>query len=73
MLGSLNGKWTFTTTGGTFEGSVVGFIDVAKVSGKFVGHGTNNLQRQKIMGSFEGTVNNYIVNLTLQGEIISKS
>jgi len=72
MLGSFNGKWTITTDRGTFEGSVVGVVAVAHVSGRFIGHGTNDLQGQKIKCSFEGTVDNYIVDLTLQGELTSK-
>jgi hypothetical protein len=72
MLGSFNGKWIITTDSGTFEGSVVGVIDVASVSGRFVGQGTNELQGQKIKGSFEGIVNNYIVALTLRGEVTCK-
>ncbi len=72
MLGSFNGKWIITNEWGTFEGSVVGIVEIAAVSGRFVGHGTENFERQKIMGSFEGTVNNYIVDLTLQGILTSK-
>ncbi len=72
MLGSFNGKWIITNEEGTFEGSVVGIVEVAIVSGKFVGHGTGDFEGQKIRGSFEGTVNNYIVDLTLQGILTSK-
>jgi hypothetical protein len=72
LVGSFNGKWTITTDNGTFEGSVVGNVAVIYISGKIVGHGTNNLEGQKIMGSLGGTVNNYIVALTLQGELTIK-
>lgn len=72
MLGSFNGKLRILTDKGFFEGSIVGVISVVKVSGRFVGHGTNALRGQIIMGSFEGTVTNYIVDLTLQGELTSK-
>lgn len=60
-----------TTEKGTLEGSIVGVVAVASVSGKFVGHGTDDLEGQKIKGSFEGTVDNYIVNLTMRGNITS--
>lgn len=72
MLGSFNGKWTITNERGTFEGSIVGTVAVATVSGKFVGQGTDEFEGQKIKGSFEGTVNNYIVDLILQGILTSK-
>lgn len=72
MLGSFNGKWIVTNERGTFEGSVVGTVAVATVSGQFVGHGTGGFEGQKIKGSFEGTVNNYIVDLILHGILTSK-
>lgn len=72
MLGSFNGKWSVTNERGTFNGSVVGIITVATVSGKFVGQGIGGFDGQKIQGSFEGTVNNYVVTLILQGILTSK-
>jgi hypothetical protein len=67
--GSFTGKWVITTDHGTYEGSVVGSVAVIHISGKFVGRGTNALAGQKMTGSFGGTVSDYIVVLTLQGEI----
>jgi len=72
MLGSFDGKWTITTDKGNFEGSLVGVLAVATVSGKFVGYGIGDLEGQKIKGSFEGTVNNYVVELILEGKLTSK-
>jgi len=72
MVGSFNGKWKFTSPRGIFEGSFVAFITVDKISGRFVGRGTNDIREQKIMGSFEGTLGNYIANVALHGELTSK-
>ena len=72
LTGVFNGKWTITMDNGTFEGSIVGNVAVIYISGKIVGQGTDDLKGQKIRGSLEGTVNNYIVALTLQGEITYK-
>jgi hypothetical protein len=69
---SFKGKWTITTDNGAFQGSVVGSIAVIYISGKFVGHGIDDLKDQKIMGSIKGTVNNYIVALTLRGKLTDK-
>lgn len=71
LFGSFDGKWTITNENGTFEGSVVGVISIAQISGRFVGHGTQDLQGQKIKGTFEGTVTNYVVDMTLHGELTS--
>ncbi len=73
MLGSFMGKWILTNENGTFEGSIIGSVKVAKVSGRFVGFGTGNFQGIKMKGSFQGMVDDYIVDITLQGILISKS
>ncbi|UCH01566.1 MAG: hypothetical protein JSV20_06830 [Candidatus Bathyarchaeota archaeon] len=70
--GSFKGKWTITTDNGAFQGSVVGSVAVIYISGKFVGHGINDLKDQKIQGSIKGTVNDYIVALTLRGKLTDK-
>ncbi|MCW4041155.1 MAG: hypothetical protein NWE83_10440 [Candidatus Bathyarchaeota archaeon] len=68
--GSFTGKWIIASANGTYEGSVVGSVAVIHISGRFVGHGTNDARaRVKITGSFEGTVSDYIVVLTLEGEL----
>lgn len=71
LLGSFDGKWTIINENGTFEGSIVGTVSVASISGRFVGRGTHDLEGQKIKGTFEGTVNNYMADLTLNGELTS--
>lgn len=73
LVGSFDGKWTITNENGTFEGSVVGTVSVANIFGRFMGRGTQDLQGQKIKGIFEGTVNNYMVDLTLSGEVTSQA
>jgi hypothetical protein len=69
LVGSFDGKWTITTVNGTFEGAIVGTISVATISGRFVGRGTHALQGQKIKGTLTGTVNNYVADLTLSGDL----
>ena len=73
MLGSFNGKWSIINDGGTFEGSVVGIVTVAYVSGRFIGKGTRDFSCQKIKCTFQGTINNYIIDLTITGELSLKS
>jgi Na+/proline symporter len=73
LVGSFDGKWTITNANGTFEGSIVGTISVATISGRFVGRGTDALQGQKIKGTMTGTVNNYVADLTLSGDVTANA
>jgi hypothetical protein len=56
-LGSYHGKWIITGQIGAFEGTVTGKVAVATVYGHFVGQGIEGFEGQKIMGTFEGSVN----------------
>lgn len=72
-LGSYHGQWTITSESGTFEGTITGKVAIATLTGKFVGHGTGSFEGQKIKGTFEGSVNNYQVELTIRATINSKT
>lgn len=72
MRGSFSGEWTITTDKGIFEGFVAGDVAVTAVSGRFAGKGIGDLEGQEIKGSFEGTVNNYVIDLTLDGKFAYK-
>jgi hypothetical protein len=72
-LGSFAGQWIITSSGGTFEGNINGKVEVDKIIGKFIGHGTNNFEGQKIKGSFEGSVNNYQVEIIITATLTSKT
>lgn len=71
-LGSYYGQWIITGQRGTFEGTITGKVAVATISGKFVGHGTDYFEGQKIKGTFEGSVDNFQVEITIQATITSK-
>ncbi len=68
-LGSYDGQWIIISESGTFEGPITGKVAVATIYGKFVGHGTGDFQGQKIKGTFEGSVNNYQIEITIQATI----
>jgi len=72
-IGSYYGKWIITGQSGTFEGTITGNVAVATISGKFVGHGTEFFEGQKIKGAFEGSVNNFQVEITIQATITFKT
>ncbi|UCE95332.1 MAG: hypothetical protein JSV51_06260 [Candidatus Bathyarchaeota archaeon] len=68
-LGSYDGKWIIIGQSGGFEGSIVGEVAVATISGKFVGQGTGDFEDHKIKGTFEGSVNNFQIEITIQATI----
>ncbi len=70
-LGSYDGQWIIISQSGTFEGTITGEVAVATISGKFVGHGTDYYEGQKLKGTFEGSVNNFQVEITIQATITS--
>ena len=70
-LGSYHGQWMITGQGGTFEGTINGKVEVTIISGNFVGHGTGDFESQKIKGIFEGSVNNFQIEITIQATITS--
>jgi len=72
FLGSFNGNWIITSESGSFEGTIVGNVAVATISGKFVSHGTGDFEGQKIKGTFEGSVNNFKIELIIQVTLITK-
>ena len=72
FLGSYTGNWIITSESGSFEGTIVGNVAVATISGKFVSHGTGDFEGQKIKGTFEGSVNNFKIELTLQVTLTTK-
>lgn len=72
-LGSYNGRWVIIGESGTFEGTITGNVAVATISGKFVGQGTAGFEDQKIKGTFEGSVNNFQVVITIRATITSKT
>jgi hypothetical protein len=72
-LGSYNGQWTIASQSGTFEGTITGKVSVASIYGKFIGKGTGDFEGQKIKGVFEGSVNNFQVEITIQAAITSKT
>ena len=72
-LGSYNGQWIITSQNGTFVGTITGKVSVASIYGKIVGQGTDEFEGQKIKGVFEGLVNNYQVEITIQATITSKT
>jgi hypothetical protein len=72
-LGSYNGQWIITSQNGTFVGTITGKVSVASIYGKIVGQGTDEFEGQKIKGVFEGSVNNYQVEITIQATITSKT
>lgn len=72
-LGSYHGQWIITGQGGTFEGTINGKVAVTIISGNFVGHGTGDFEDQKIKGIFEGSVNNFQIEITMQATINSKT
>ena len=51
---------------------ITGKVEVATIFGKFVGHGTDAFEGQKIKGDFVGSVNNYQIEITIQATITSK-
>lgn len=69
--GNYHGQWTLTGEGGTFEGTITGKVSVASISGKIIGSGTDEFENQKIKGTFEGTVNNFQVEITIDATITS--
>jgi hypothetical protein len=71
-LGSYAGEWIINGNGGTFEGTITGKVEVANIFGKFVAHGTDDFEGQKIKGDFVGSVNNYQIEITIQAIITSK-
>ena len=71
-LGSYNGQWLITSERGTFEGTITGKVSVASIYGKIIGHGTGELEGQKIRGVFEGEVNNYQVEISIQATLTYK-
>jgi hypothetical protein len=72
-LGDYDGQWIITNQTATFEGTITGKVAVATISGKFVGHGTGDFERYKIKGAFDGSVNNYQVEITIQATITFKT
>ncbi len=72
-IGSYNGQWIITSQNGTFVGTITGKVSVASIYGKIVGQGTDEFEGQKIKGVFEGSVNNYQVEITIQATITSKT
>lgn len=72
-LGAYHGQWIINGQGGTFEGTIDGKVAVTSISGNFVGKGTGDLEDQKIKGTFEGSVNNFQIEITLQAKISSKT
>ena len=68
-LGSYHGKWIITGQGGTFEGTINGKVAVTVISGNFVGQGTGDFEGQKMKGTFEGSVNNFQIEITMQATI----
>jgi hypothetical protein len=72
-LGSYNGQFVITGKSGSFEGTINGEVEVATISGKFVGHGIGDFEGQKIKGIFEGSVNNFKIEITIQATITSKT
>jgi hypothetical protein len=71
--GTYNGEWEIISQSGTYEGTINGRVAVTTISGKFIGHGTGNFEGQKIKGTFEGSVNNFQVEITIQATITSKT
>jgi hypothetical protein len=71
--GSYDGQWIITSQSGTFEGTITGKVAVATISGKLVGQGTGYFEGQKIKGTFEGSVSNFQVEITIQATITSKT
>ncbi len=72
-FGSYNGRWTIASQSGTFEGTITGKVSVASVYGRFIGQGTGGFEGQKIKGVFEGSVNNFQVEITIQATITPKT
>ncbi len=75
MQGSFQGKFRIDTVEGeTFQGTVAGTVSGNSVSGFFVGFGNGTQDRQKIKGSFEGSVEYGVlnVNLIMTGILTSK-
>jgi hypothetical protein len=72
FLGNYVGTWIITGQDGSFEGTISGKVEVATIYGKFNGRGSGVFADQKIKGTFEGQVNNYEVDITIQAIITSK-
>lgn len=72
-LGFYNGQFIITGNNGSFEGTINGDVEVANIFGKFVGHGIGDFEGQKIKGIFEGSVNNFKIEITIQATITSKT
>jgi len=70
--GSGNGQWVFISQSGTYQGAITGSVANGIISGQFVGHGTENFDGQKIKGTFEGSVKNFQVEITIRATITSK-
>lgn len=70
-LGSYDGRWIISNQSGAFEGTITGKVAVTNIYGKFVGHGTDNFEGQKIKGVFEGSINNFQIEITIQATITS--
>jgi len=71
-FGSYTGLWTITGKGGTFEGEINGKVSVATIYGKFTGYGTSDYDGEKIKGTFEGSIDNYQIEITIYATMISK-
>ena len=50
-----------------------GNVAVATIPGKFIGHGTDGFERQKMKGAFEGSVKNFQVIIIIQATITCKT
>ena len=69
--GNYHGQWIITGEGGFFEGIITGKVSVASISGKFTGSGVGEFENQKIKGVFEGSVNNFQIEITIDATISS--
>ena len=74
-LGVNHGKFVITLTGGTYEGSSRSMFTDLSFSGTFIAHGSGSVERQVLMGSFEGVItivdSLHLVNVVFEGVILS--
>ena len=71
--GNYEGDWILIGPSGTFEGSINGKVEVASISGRFNSEGTGLFEGQKLKGSFEGQVNDYKIEITIEATITFKN
>lgn len=70
--GTYHGQWIISSPSGSFEGTINGKVTVANIYGQFIGKGTGAFEDQMIRGTFEGSVNDYQVEITIQATITHK-